>query len=200
MWLDRVLHNGADREGWEQARWDVIGASDVKNFARLESVPAYFRAKISGRTFHGNAYTERGHEFEPILIAATDVPPSTALIHAPGEVGFAATPDGITLDGSELAEAKLRHQKVAGGPSAGEWRQLAWQFMCVPEAALVRFVEGEAMPSQTGWYLRRDPQVMTIYRDHPRITEATALIVPIAHEVLTLVRAHRELEKEFAHG
>lgn len=200
MWRDRILDDGTDREAWERHRYDVIGASDVKSFARIESAPAYFRSKIAARSFHGNAYTERGHEFEPVLIAATGVPPSSALIHAPGESGFAATPDGVAFDAGELAEAKLRHGKIASGPSMGEWRQLAWQFYCVPEAVRVRFVEGEVLPSPSGWRLRREPQVMTIERDDPRIAEAIAQVLPIARVVLPLVVAHREMEREFAHG
>lgn len=198
MWTDRILDDGADRGVWERARWAVIGASDVKTFARPESVPTYFRAKIGARSFTGNAYTARGHEWEPELIAATGVPSSAALIHAPDERGFAATPDGITPDGGLLAEAKLRHNQIASGPTVGEWRQLAWQLACVPEAEGVRFVEGELVSSQLGWRLRREPQVIDIARDDPRITNAIGVVLPIAREVLALVRAHLELEREFA--
>lgn len=197
MWTDRVLDPGSDRSAWERARWYVIGASDVKNFARIESVPKYFRAKIGARSFKGNAYTARGHEFEDTLIAATGIPGSGALIHSPDERGFAATPDGITPDGKHLAEAKLRHERIASGPSNGEWRQLAWQFACVPEAEQVTFVEGEVMPTQAGWRLRRDPQLMVVDRDDPKIQAAIELVRPIAVEVLALLREHELLEKAF---
>ena len=198
MWRDRVLFDGVDRAAWERGRWGVIGASDVKAFARPESVPLYFRGKIAARRFHGNAFTERGHEWEPELIAATGVPASAALIHSPDEVGFAATPDAITDDGSLLAEAKLRHNRISSGPTVGEWRQLAWQFHCVPEAEAVRFVEGELVSTQLGWRLRRDPQVLEIERGDPRIQSAIGLVLPIAREVLALVRTHLELEEAFA--
>lgn len=197
MWRDRILFDGSDRTAWERGRWGVIGASDVKAFARPESAALYLRSKIAARRFHGNANTERGHEWEPTLIEATGLPGSAALIHSPDEVGFAATPDAITEDGSVLGEAKVRHNRIAAGPSRGEWRQLAWQLHCVPEAERVRFVEGELVMSQLGWHLRREPQVMDIARDDPRITSAIGTVLPIAREVLALVRVHLELEEEF---
>lgn len=196
MWLERVLNSGDDRDDWLQARLTVIGASDVKTYSSADKAARYLRAKLEGREFRGNAYTERGHEFEPQLLAATGVPPSSALIHAPGERGFAATPDGITLDGGRLAEAKVRHQRVASGPDRGEWRQLAWQFYCVPEADEVAFVEGELMPSQLGWHLRREPQVTIISRADPRIMDALDTVLPVATRVLALLRVHREMEIE----
>lgn len=198
VWRDRVLFDGVDRAAWERGRWGVIGASDVKTFARRESVPLYFRGKIAARRFHGNAHTARGHEWEPELIAATGVSPSSALVHAPDEVGFAATPDGIDPDGLRLAEAKVRHNRIAGGPTRQELRQLAWQFHCLPEAETVRFVEGELVASQLGWRLRREPRVIEIARDDPRITSAIGEVLPIAREVLALVRTHLELEEAFA--
>lgn len=178
----------------------MIGASDVKAFARPESVPKYFRSKLGSRAFKGNAYTERGHEFEPLLIGATGIPGNEASIYSPDERGFTATPDGITPDGKHMAEAKLRHGYIASGPSVGEWRQLAWQFMCVPEAEQITFVEGEVMETQLGWKLRREPQKVEVFRDDAKIVAALELVRPIAVEVLSLLREHELLEKEFLNG
>ena len=194
MWSDRIVDDGRDRSSWERSRLAVIGASDVKAYARASSATKYLAAKLRAPSFTGNAHTARGHEWEPVLVDASGVPASSVLIHSPDETRFAATPDGVEFDGSRLAEVKLRHARIAAGPSRGEWRQLAWQLMCVPEADGVRFVEGELLEAPTGWYLRRDPIVLDIARDDPRITEALATVLPIARDVLTLLREYEQLE------
>lgn len=194
-WQSRVLDPGTDRESWERARYSVIGASDAKAFARPSSVEKYLAHKLSARSFSGNEYTARGHEWEPAALAHVGMPGNTALIHSPGEVGFAATPDGILPDGSQLAEAKVRHNAIASGPSVQEFRQLAFQFMCVPEALRIHFVEIELVSSQLGWTQRkRGPQVTVIERDDPRITAALQRVRPIAIRVLALLMVHREME------
>ena len=198
MWADRIIDDGTHRGRWETARHHIIGASDVKAYARPSSVVSYFEAKLAGRDFHGNAFTERGHEWEPVLLEHVGVPQNVALVASPDEPGFAATVDGISRDGSVLVECKIRHNKVAGGPSVPEFRQLAWQFQAIPEAHTVHFVEGELVSSALGWQMReRGPQVTVIGRDDPRITDALALVRPIAVDVLALVRTHCDLERSF---
>lgn len=194
-WQSRVLDPGTDRESWEKSRYGVIGAYDVKSYARLDSVQKYLTRKIEGRGWSGNAFTERGHEWEPVALAHIGMPANAALIHSPDEMGFAATPDGILPDGSELAEAKVRHNFIASGPSPQELRQASWQFQAVPEAARIHFVEIELVSSQLGWTQRvRGPQVTVIERDDPRITAALERVRPIATDVLALLRVHREME------
>ena len=147
----------------------------------------------------GNAKTANGHAWEDGLTLQFGVPESKALIHAPDEPGFAATPDGLgeNLDGTvTLAEAKVKHNKIVTGPSVGEWRQLAWQFMCVSEAVETCFIWAEVVQNERGdWVLRRDGvKHLLVPRDHPKIIAATDLIVPIGREVLRRVRTAREFE------
>lgn len=195
-WRDRVLHDGVDREGWLAARSTVITAHSAKGFARLESVEKYLLAKISADRFTGNSYTENGHLYEPMILAYLDVQPNTALIHAPGNPGFAATPDGLD---TVLAEAKVRHGKIAPNPDAGEWKQCAWQFMCVPEAEELRFGTLTLIQDGEGAWVPRAKDALTslvIPRDHPKITKAIDTIVPIAHEVLAALEVALRAQKE----
>ncbi|MFB9283130.1 hypothetical protein [Pseudoclavibacter helvolus] len=198
MWTDRILHDGESREGWKAARLPVVGASDAAKFAKLASVDLYTRAKLKASSFHGTEYTESGHRWEPMILAYAGIPGNKALIHSPDEVGFACTPDGITSDGSRIAEAKAKHNKQVDGPSPGEWRQLAWQTLCIPEAEHVDFVWLELVRDVAGgWVMRgRGPQLMTIHRDDPRLADRRAALVPIATEVLARLRAARAFERE----
>ncbi|MFV0432840.1 MAG: hypothetical protein ACK5LO_02485 [Leucobacter sp.] len=195
-WAARILDDGEDRESWLESRSSVICASDVKAYARSESVEKYVAAKIAARTFGGNEYTESGHEYEPMILAFLEVTPNKALIHAPSNPRFGATPDGLDTC---LAECKVRHGKIAPNPSAGEWRQIAWQFMCVPESDVLKFGTLTVLRDETGAWMPRtiDPlSVLVIERDHPKITAAIGLIRPIADEVLAALDIALHAQKE----
>lgn len=169
-------------------------------FARLESVDRYVAAKITPRTWGGSEYTDSGNRWEPVILAYLDVPGNKALIHAPGNRRFFATPDGITPDGSLMAEVKTRHEVIKPMPDAGEWRQLAWQFICVPEAEMIRFGTATVLRDvHGGWELRENGlDRLDVARDHPRIVGAMEQVGPIADRVLAaLDRARAALTTPF---
>lgn len=197
-WRDRILNDGADRDAWLAARAGRIGASDAAGFAKPDSVDRYVLAKLKGstRTFTGNSYTESGNFWEPMLLAWAGVTPNKAFIHAPGHTDHGATPDGLTEhpDGTiTLAEIKAKHGRIVTGPDPKEWRQMAWQLYCVPEAAGIVFVWGEIV---NGELREGNPQRLDIDRDHPKIVAALDLILPIAAEVSTRLRYALQAEKE----
>lgn len=195
LWHNRILSDGLDQAAWLEARRPVIGASDAARFTNPASVEKYLAAKLD-QSFTGNSYTARGHEFEQDILAYLGVTPNTALIHAPGNRGFAATPDGLDPDFG--AECKVRHGRIDPMPSAAEWRQLAWQFMCVPEIQAIRFGTITLVSADGEWLPRlKDAFSGTeISRNDPKIVKATALIVPIATEVLSALEWAQKAEKE----
>lgn len=193
-YLDRILDDGTDREHWLLARHNVIGASDAAKLAKPESVDKYLLAKLKDDySFHGNGFTEQGHRWEPMMLAWAGIPENKALIHAPLEVGFAATPDGV---GDVLAECKVKHNRVVTGPSLGEQRQVAWQFLCLPEYELLHFLVMEV--DEHGEPFREEPKEFLIHRADPDIVDLTARILPIATDLLGRLRAARQLESELA--
>lgn len=181
------------------ARLSVIGASDAAKLAKPGSVGKYLAAKLADHAFTGNAFTDSGHRWEPLMLAWAGIPGNKALIHSPGEKGFASTPDGINLlsDGSAIgAECKAKHGKIVAGPTLGEWRQLAWQFLTVPEFEQIEFIWVELVNGDIRAELAGEPKSLTVRRGDRMIVELTARIVPIATDLLARLRAARQFEKE----
>ncbi|KSU52865.1 hypothetical protein [Microbacterium enclense] len=196
--LERTLGDTADRDSWAHVHEQTIGSYAASSFAKPTSVETYVRQIIAPREFRGNAATESGVRWEPMLLAWAGAEPNTLFVHHPEHRGFGATVDGtIPGDPFAIVETKAKHNRIIDGPTPREVRQMAWQLFCIPEASECRFVWGELVtgPSEDGgWRLRRDPQTLIFPREHPAIVTATALIVPIAHEVLAGVRAARKAE------
>lgn len=198
-WRDRIVSDGEDREAWLASRSSFIGASDAKQFAKLASVDKYVAAKIRPREFFGNETTESGHRWEPMILAYLGVPANKAFVHSVMNPRFACTPDGISGgDVPVLAECKARHEVIRPEPNAGEWRQLAWQLLCFPEAELVRFGTATLIRDDNGEFDVRENgySALDVYRDHPKIVAATALIVPIAEQVLAALDGAQQALKE----
>lgn len=196
---DRILHDGTDREGWLQARTPVVGASDAAKLAKQSSVESVLASKLSKRAWHGNAYTEQGHRWEPMMLAWAGIPENKALIHAPGNKGFAATPDGASE--TVGAECKAKHNKVVTGPTLGEWRQLAWQFVVVPEFESIEFIWQELVidPNNGEWIPRAsEPKNLTIHRGDPKIVDLTKTILPLATELLARLTLALSYERHAA--
>lgn len=194
--LGRTLADSADRESWLNVHGKVIGSSTAGKFAKATSVETYVRQILEPRTFNGNAATESGNRWEPMLLAWAGAEPNSLFIHHPDNERFGATVDGTKRVGDEfvIVETKAKHNRVITGPTPYEVRQLAWQLHCIPEADGAEWVWGELIQRDGEWVLRRDPQTLVFHRDHPLIVAATSLIVPIAHDVLAALAAVPTLE------
>jgi hypothetical protein len=198
-WTDRILSDGTDREQWKTARFPVIGASDAKTLAKPESVHLYLAAKLKREVFTGNVYTDNGYRWEPMILGWAGYDHNEALIHSPNEPGFAATPDGIRSDGFSGAEVKVKHVTLAKrtkGPTLGEKRQLAWQFKVLPEFEHIDWCWGEIDKNGDPDELIDDePKFIRFYPDDPEIVSLTALIEPIAVDLLARLTAALEFER-----
>lgn len=203
-YLERILDDGTDRESWKLARYPVIGASDAAKLSKLESVPLYLRAKLTREIFTGNVFTENGYRWEPMILGWAGYEHNVALIHAPDETGFAATPDGIqNINGAlGLAEVKVKHvdlDKRTKGPTLGEWRQLAWQFRVIPEAEHIDWCWGDVdKDGDQEELIDNEPRFVRVYPDDEKIVDLKQHIEPIATELLARLRAALAFEKELA--
>lgn len=200
-YLDRVLSDGADREQWKIARRPVIGASDAKTLAKPESVHLYLASKLKRDVFTGNVFTDNGYRWEPIILGWAGYQHNTALFHAPDEVGFAATPDGIRDDGQlALAEVKVKHvtlDKRTKGPTRQEWRQVAWQFRVLPETTHIDWCWGDVLKDSED-LIDDEPKFIRIYADDPQVLAAQAQVEPIARDLISRLRAALAFEKELS--
>ena len=191
-WRERILADGTDRDAWAHARRPVLGASDFAKLAKRESVDKYLLAKLKDNgSFHGNTYTAQGHRWEPMMLAWAGIPQNTALIHSPGERGFAATPDGI---GGSIAECKAKHNRVVTGPTLPEKRQIAAQFLCLPEFDRLHWIWMEI--DEHGEPFHDEPKHIEFRRDDAELVNLTDRMMPIATELLARLRAARAMEEE----
>lgn len=194
---DRILDNGTDRDHWLTSRLSVIGASDAAKLSKASSVDAYLAGKLALRQFQGNVFTASGNRWEPMMLAWAGIAANKALVHSPDEPGFAATPDGVAedLDGTlTLAETKAKHGRSIKGPTLAEWRQIAWQLVCFPEAEELQWVWVEL--DDTGEMTSLEPRHITVRRDDPKVVDLTDRILPIATDLLARLRAALQFEKE----
>ncbi|WP_285462955.1 hypothetical protein [Agromyces sp. NBRC 114283] len=162
----------------------------------------YLTAKLKRDVFSGNVFTENGYRFEPMILGWGGYNHNVALIHAPDETGFAATPDGIHPSGNAGAEVKIKHvtvDKRTKGPTLPEWRQMAWQFRVIPEFEHIDWMWGDIDKNGDGEDLIDDePRFIRVYRDDPKILDLQQQVEPIATELLSRLRAALAFEKELA--
>lgn len=203
--LGRTLADLDDQSSWDDAHKRIIGSYLASSFAKPESVSKYVASMLAPKSFQGNRTTERGNEWEPLLLAFAGAEPNRLLIHSPENDRFASTVDGTIPAATPggrfgICETKLKHKQIITGPTPREIRQLAWQLICIPEAEFAKWVWGEVVPDESepgGWRLRRDPQELTFTRDHPRIVAAMELTLTIAPLVLAAYDAATTSEVPF---
>ena len=191
-WRDRILADGTDRDAWALARRDVLGAYDAKSLSKIKSVDLYLLAKLKDGSFHGNAATAQGHRWEPMMLAWSGIDENKSLIHSPIERGFAATPDGVGPHA--IAECKAKQNLVVTGPTLPEKRQIAWQFLCLPEFDRLHWIWMEI--DQHGEPFHDEPKYVEFHRGDAELVNLTGLMMPIATELLARLRAARAMEEE----
>ncbi|QJU52956.1 hypothetical protein SCB71_06455 [Herbiconiux sp. KACC 21604] len=202
-WRDRILADGSNRDAWKEARYPVIGASDAKILSKASSIPLYLAGKLKRDVFTGNVFTETGYRFEPMVLAWAGFDHNVALVHAPDEPGFAATPDGVKEFGNgdlALAEVKVKHvpaPHTIKGPTLPEKRQLAWQFRVFPEAYCIDWLCAE-VDRDTEDLHEQEPWKIRFYPDDPELVAIQSKVEPIAVDLLGRLRAALEFEKELA--
>ena len=198
--IDRILCDGSDRDEWKRARESVIGASDAARLSKPESIHLYLAGKLKREVFTGNVFSDNGYRWEPLILGWAGYDHNVALYHSPDEVGFAATPDGIRADGKAGAEVKVKHvtrDKRTTGPTLAERRQLAWQFLVLPEFEHIDWCWGDIDKTGDGEDLIDDePRFLRFYPDDEEIVRLQRHLEPIATDLLSRLRAALAFERE----
>ena len=120
-----VVPDGAPEEDWHEGRAEGVTASEIHaiTVGSIKARRAILDGKLNGATFHGNQHTKRGHELEPVIIAAaskldgvTALEGSNALLAHSEHPLHRATPDGLghhAIFGYFGAEVKRREKTAA---------------------------------------------------------------------------------------
>lgn len=99
-----IVPDGAPDEQWQDGRGEGCTASEIHSIAvaSMKTRRNILDAKLNGSTFHGNRHTQRGHEAEPVILAAAreidgveSLVPSNALFAHFNHRLHRCTPDGL---------------------------------------------------------------------------------------------------------
>lgn len=180
----RFLVRSTEREAWLLAREGGVSATTVAEAA----TPAGFRDVIEQRRnpveVVANEYMQFGNEAEPHLMGFAHrefgVLPSDWLIA--GEVPHhLATPDGLSLDHTVIAECKTTGKDWGEKPPIKYRRQVQWQ-LHVTGAERCLFVWNLRVPDDAGWFYLGwlDPKFLWVERDEKMIGQ----LVEVADKIL----------------
>lgn len=130
---DRFIALSSDRDAWLAARRKGVTATEVRD----ASTPAGFKEVLERRTnpteIISNAYMQFGTDNEAWILGwlknETGIMPSAWLIAAEGNPQYLATPDGLSLDHTRIAEVKTGGKEI-NNPSLAHRRQVQWQLFC----------------------------------------------------------------------
>lgn len=174
----RFIVRSTERERWLLAREGGVSATTVAEAA----TPAGFRDVLQARAnpvpVDPNPYMVFGTESEPALMEhahrSFGILPSDWLI-AGESPEHLATPDGLSLDHSLIAECKTAGVDW-GKPPIRYRRQVQWQ-LAVTGAERCLFVWNLRVPDGQGWFYLGwlEPKTLWIERDEEMISELVAV-------------------------
>ena len=181
----RFLVRSTDRAQWLAAREGGVSATTVAEAA----TPAGFRAVLEQRRnpvdLYPNDYMLFGTESEHALMEFAHrqhgILPSDWLI-AGDDQRHLATPDGLSIDHSEIAECKTTGKDWKTPPIKYR-RQVQWQ-LAVTGAERCLFLWNLRVPDEHGWFYLAwlEPKSLWIERDEDMISE----LVGVADRLLSI--------------
>lgn len=183
---DRFIVRSTDREAWLQARRSGVTATAVAEAATpsgFETVAAERRNPVD---VIPNEYMIFGTEAEPSIMAYAHqehgILPTDWLIHAETNRQHMATPDGLNLDHTVIAECKTTGKDWDTIPIKYR-RQVQWQ-LYVTDADWCLFLWQLRVPDSHGWFYMPwlEPKHKRIERDPTMISE----LVGTADRLLSL--------------
>jgi predicted phage-related endonuclease len=172
---ERFIARSSDRDAWLEARTHGVTATAV---AKAASGPAGFRDQLEARRnpvdIEVNAFMAWGTFMEPVIARWVKdefgIMPNEWLIASEHDERFLATPDGLSLDHTEIAEIKTMGKPLEK-PPLDHIRQMQWQLMvtgaekCLYAWQLRAEVPGGFAP---GWL---EPRSVWIERDEKMIAD-----------------------------
>lgn len=189
---DRFLERSTNREAWLAARRGGVTATAVAHAA----TPAGFAEEVENRRnpadIEVNEYMAFGNESEPEIMRTAHreygILPSDWLIAADGNPLHMATPDGLSLDHTEIAECKTTGDGWDGAETNQKKlpikyrRQVQWQLF-VTGASRCLFLWQLRVPDGD-WFRFQwwEPRTAWIYPDENMISD----LVQVADNLLEI--------------
>ena len=172
---ERFIARSSDRDAWLEARTRGVTATAV---AKAASGPAGFRDQLEARRnpvdIEVNAYMAWGTFMEPVIARWVKdefgiMPNEWLIAHSVGSP-WLATPDGLSLDHSVIAEIKTMGKPLEK-PPLDHVRQMQWQmFVTGAEKCLYAWQLRVEVPGgfAPGWI---EPRSLWVERDEKMIAD-----------------------------
>lgn len=171
---NRFIAKQSDKEAWLAARREGVTATEVAKASTQKGFTEALADRKNPVAVHQNRFMAWGVEQEPVIAKwvkeSTGVMPNDWLISCESNKHFLATPDGLSLDHSEISEIKTTG-KDYGKPPLAHMRQMQWQLLvtgaekCFYSWMLRRELEGEFV---WGWF---EPRCVVVERDEAMIAD-----------------------------
>jgi hypothetical protein len=194
---DRFIVQSRYRDDWLEAREGGVTATMVAQAATPSGFDALVRS-WSDPPFEGNAYTDFGSWAERYIIdhahRELGILPNDWLIRSADDPRWLGTPDGLSLDHTEIAEAKTGSTPPKNLTAASIKRehrdQCQWNLMVTGAQRCRYLVQPRAVASDGSFYLGLwEPIGIWIDRDEERIS----FLETVAERIMEARNAHREL-------
>lgn len=182
----RFLVRSSEREAWLQARRGGVTATTVAEAATESGFQKVAAERRNPVDVIPNDYMIFGTESEPAIMRYAHqehgILPSDWLIAAEDWPEHLATPDGLNLDHTEIAECKTTGKDWATIPIKYR-RQAQWQ-LYVTGADRCLFLWQLRVPDNNGWFYMPwlEPKHLWVDRDPDMISE----LVDVADRLLSL--------------
>lgn len=173
---ERFLVRSAEHDRWIHARSQGVTATEVAGAA---SGPAGFRDALAARAeyipIEVNNYMQFGTDSEAEIMRTAHegfgILPSDWLISAADDPTHLATPDGISLDHRQIAEAKTTGKDWKTPPIKYR-RQIQWQLHVSGAGACLLLWQLRSENTAGGFFLGWvEPKTMWIERDEEMIAD-----------------------------
>jgi len=187
---DRFLVRATERERWLSAREGGVSATTVADAATPAGFQTVLEDRRTGQRVAPNDFMLFGAESEPTLMEFSHseygILPSDWLI-AGENPKHLATPDGLSLDHTLIAECKTTGKDWEKPPIRYR-RQVQWQLHCTG-AERCLFVWNLRVPDGYGWFYLGwlEPKTLWIERDEKMIGQ----LAEVAERLLEVEASER---------